>query len=186
MMLEILFSSRVRAKLLTTFFMSPGVGHNAWELAQSIGETYSAVWKELVRLERIDILSSEKNNRTKDYRVNPDCPIEPELRSMIFKTAGIGDAIRSQLSELTELRQVFIYGSFASGEADHQSDLDIMVIGKIELTQFAAIITQLEKDLKRSINDVIYTEDEWALKIEDEDAFAMNVLRSPRVMLITR
>jgi hypothetical protein len=50
-MLAALVSSRVRAKLLATFFLSPGEVHNAWELAQRLGENYSAVWKELVRLE---------------------------------------------------------------------------------------------------------------------------------------
>lgn len=103
---------------------------------------------------------------------------------MILKTSGIGDTIRSHLSELKGLQQVFIYGSFASGEADHQFDLDLMVIGNIELTGFAAIITQLEKDVRRPINYVISTGDEWKLKIENEDAFAMNVIRSPKVFII--
>jgi predicted nucleotidyltransferase len=183
-MLEILFSSRVRAKLLTTLFMSPGVGHNAWELAKSIGETYSAVWKELVRLESIDILTYEQKSRIKIYHINPDCPITPELRSMILKTAGIGDAIRSHLSGLKNLKQVFIYGSYASGEADHRSDLDLMVIGNVKLTEFASIIAQLEKDLRRPINYVLSTEDDWKLRIESEDPFAMNVMRSPQVQLI--
>lgn len=45
-MLETLLSSSVRARVLTAIFLSPGIERNAWELAQSLGENYSAVWKE--------------------------------------------------------------------------------------------------------------------------------------------
>jgi len=183
-MLEALFSSRVRAKLLTNLFMSPGVEHNAWELTKALDESYSAVWKELVRLESMGILTSKPKNNAKNYSVNPDCPIAPELRSMILKTAGIGDVLRSNLSDTEGIKQVFIYGSYASGEADEQSDLDLMVIGEIELTAFSPIITQLENKLKRPINYTLFTKEEWKAKIANEDAFAINVMRSPKVVLI--
>ena len=65
-MLEILFSSRVRAKILSAIFLSPGERWNANELSHSIGERYSAVWKELVKLEKIGILSSQKSGKSKD------------------------------------------------------------------------------------------------------------------------
>jgi hypothetical protein len=42
-MVEILFSSRVRSKIITTLFMSPDVGFHALELAQRLGESYGAV-----------------------------------------------------------------------------------------------------------------------------------------------
>jgi hypothetical protein len=59
-----------------------------------------------------------------------------------------------------------------------------MVIGNIELTEFAPIIAQLEKDMRRPINYVLSAEDDWELRIEREDAFAMNVMRSSQVQLI--
>jgi len=57
-MLETLLASRVRAKVLSAFFLSPGLPRTAWELAHALPETYSAVWKELHRLERLGILKS--------------------------------------------------------------------------------------------------------------------------------
>lgn len=46
-MLESLFSSRVRSRLLTVLFLSAENGMNAHELSQRIAESYSAVWREL-------------------------------------------------------------------------------------------------------------------------------------------
>ena len=87
-MLTNLFSSRVRAKVLSAFFLYPGEKHNAWELAQRLAENYSAVWKELVRLESLGILSSEHRGNSKDYQINNACPITPELRALVLKQRG--------------------------------------------------------------------------------------------------
>jgi predicted nucleotidyltransferase len=183
-MLEILFSSRVRAKILTAFFMSPGMGYNAWKLAQNLGESYSAVWKELARLEEIGLLTSQPQGNSKVYQVNPTCPFAPELRSLILKTEGIGDTLRAYFSKLKGIQSVFIYGSYASGEADAKSDLDLMVIGKVELPQFAPFIARLENELNRPINYAIFTREEWDNRLGNQDAYALNVLNSPKIMLI--
>jgi predicted nucleotidyltransferase len=183
-MLEALFSSRVRAKVIAAFFLSPGETHNAWELAQRLGENYSPVWKELVRLERLEILTSEQRGNSKDYQVNKDCPIEPELRSIVLKTAGVGMVIKEKLQEMDSVKEAFIFGSYASGEADAGSDLDLMIIGEINLGQLAPAISELEKVLNRPINYVIYSEEEWDEKSAVDDPFWKNVARAPKIMLI--
>ena len=183
-MLEKLFSSRVRTKLLVTLFMSPGTGFNARELTLRLGESYSAVWKELVRLESIGILTSEAHSNSKKYVVNPLCPIEPELRAMIIKTEGIGNSIRARLSSMGKISAAFVFGSYASGEADEKSDLDLLVIGEIVLSEFGVVIAQLEKEVRRPINYVINSVDEWKTKRENADPFTSNVMQAPKIMLV--
>ena len=106
-----LFSSRVRAEVFATFFLSPGESRNAWQLARKLGESHSAVWKELVLLERLGILMSEQRERRKDYYVNISCPIEPELRTIVLKTEGAGELIKEKLQDIGWVREAFIYGS---------------------------------------------------------------------------
>jgi predicted nucleotidyltransferase len=183
-MLTSLFSSRVRAKVIAALFLSPGEKYNAWELAQRLNLTYSAVWKELARLEELGILSSEQRGNTKEYQVNHACPIAPELRSIILKTEGVGFMIREKLQEMGRVNEAFIYGSFASGEADALSDIDLMIVGEVALDQLAPVITRLEKELNRSVNYVIYSEDEWNEKRTTKDPFWENVINSPKIMLI--
>jgi predicted nucleotidyltransferase len=183
-MLTTLFSSRVRTKILTTLFLTPGNPRNAWELAHSLDENYSAVWKELNRLEESGILKSEPRGNAKSYRVDPACPIESELRSMILKTEGIGGVLREKFGALGNVKKAFIYGSFASGEADERSDIDLMVIGEINLEELADLIAEAEKELNRPINYVIYSEKEWGDKLANQDPFAENVDHSKKIMLI--
>jgi predicted nucleotidyltransferase len=183
-MLATLFSSRVRAKVLATFFLSPGEGHNAWELAQRLGENYSAVWKELVRLEELGILTSSQRGNSKEYQVNEGCPIAPELRSIVLKTEGVGTVIKKKLQEMSNVKAAFIYGSYASGEADASSDLDLMIIGEVNLDQLAPVVSELEDELDRPINYVIYSEEEWNEKAAVKDPFWENVTNAPKIILI--
>ena len=149
-MLATLFSSRVRAKVLAAFFLSPGEKHNAWNLAQGLGENYSAVWKELVRLEGLGILTSQQQGNSKDYQVDEACPIAPELRSIVLKTEGVGAVIKEELQKTASVKEAFIYGSYASGEADARSDLDLMIVGEINPDQLTPVISKLEKKNKSS------------------------------------
>lgn len=183
-MLEGLFSSRVRSKLLTILLLSSENRLNAHVLSLRIGESYSAVWRELNHLEKIGILQSEQFGKSKVFSADPRCPIVPELQGLVLKTEGFGGKILASLSDFPNIQAAFIYGSFASGEVDAFSDIDLMVIGELDLTVFSVTVSQLEKDLNRSINYTLFTPIEWSKKISDQDPFAINVTQSPKVMLI--
>ena len=139
-MLQALFSSRVRVRLLTVFLLNPGARFHASALTQTVKAQYNAVWKELNNLERAGVLLRESSANTKVYSLNPRLPILSELRGIILKTAGAGDHIRNALNDLGQMDAAFIYGSFAAGDMDHQSDLDLMLIGQVDLNRLAPII----------------------------------------------
>lgn len=183
-MLESLFSSRTRTQILTVLLMSPDSAFNALELSQKLGVSYSLVWNELARLEKIKLLTSSQKGRARYYQADPSNPIAPELRSMIIKTEGIGNAIREALGQEKGVKAVFIFGSFAANEVDERSDVDIMVIGEIELPRFAEAISKLEMKLSRPINYVILTGQEWKKRLTEGDAFITNVNSAPKIMLI--
>jgi uncharacterized protein len=118
------------------------------------------------------------------YQVNPGSPITPDLRQIVLKTEGVGMVIRDKLSGLGDVKSAFIYGSYASGEADARSDLDLMLIGNIELSQFSSLVSQMENELNRPINYVIYAEEDWIAKKQSGDPFVHNVVQSPKVFII--
>jgi predicted nucleotidyltransferase len=183
-MLEALFSSRVRVRLLTIFLLNPVAHFHARALAQMVHAQYSAVWKELKNLEQVGLLVAESSGGSRFYSVNPQFPILAELRSIIVKTAGVGDVIRRELEGVGQIDAVFVYGSMATGDADHQSDIDLMLIGKINLIHLAPVIRKLEKNLGRAVNYTVYTPEEWREKQQRREPFIENVLTSPKLMLI--
>lgn len=181
-LLSALFTSRVRVRTLSTFLLNPDVPFYASELARTIDAQYNAVWKELRRLERVGVLLSEASGKSKLYRLNPHLPILPELRALILKTVGVGDHLRRALGRLGTIKTAFIYGSFATGEVDRHSDIDVMIIGQVNLNELAPRIARIEKELGRTVNYVCYTRAEWQMK--QGEPFIANVLASPKIMLI--
>jgi predicted nucleotidyltransferase len=184
MMLERLFSSRVRVELMTLFLLHPDVGYYARELSRLVDANYSAIWKELINLEQVGLLLSESMVGRKVYRLNTGFPILPELRSIILKTVGVGEQIREALEAVKGIEAVFIYGSFSRGQPDMQSDLDLMVIGEIRLAEFSSTIASIEDRIARAVNYIIYSQEEWKTKLEEGDPFILNVIKGDKIMLI--
>lgn len=67
---------------------------------------------------------------------------------------------------------------------DYSSDVDLMLIGRTQLTRLAPTISQLEKQLGRSINNVLYTREEWTEKLREGDPLILNVFVGPKIPLI--
>lgn len=183
-LLERLFSSRVRIQLLSHFLLHPEARDHIRALASEVDAQYNAVWKELNNLEEAGLLQSETVGGRKIFTLNSQFPIIPELRNILLKTVGAGDLVRESLKDLEGIEGAFIFGSFAEGEPDADSDLDIMLIGYLDVAQVTPVIDEMEKMLARDVNYVLFTQEEWKSRIEDGDPFVTNVRNEPRVMLI--
>jgi predicted nucleotidyltransferase len=182
--LERIFSSRVRIQLLSHFLLHPESRDHIRALSSMINAQYNAVWKELNNLEAAGLLRSEKSGGRKIYSLNRQSSIVPELRSILLKTVAVGDFVREGLGELEGLELAFIFGSFASGEIDPESDLDLMLIGDVDVTRIAPVIDELQNLLAREINYVCFSREDWEDRLENGDPFVENVRGDPKVILI--
>jgi len=182
-MLQKLFTSKTRVKLLTLFMMNPGREMYIREIARSTKENINAVRRELANLEEIGLLKSERKGNLKYYVANEKMPIYNELASIILKTEGVAKELKESLIEIS-VETVFIYGSFASGEATVNSDIDIFIIGEVDEDKLIIKIREIEKTLSREINYVFFTAKEFERKKKSKDPFVLNVLKEPKAMLI--
>ncbi|GFO95931.1 hypothetical protein ig2599ANME_0113 [groundwater metagenome] len=183
-MLEKLFTSKTRVKLLTLFLLNPETELYVREIARKTGENTNAIRRELQNLEDIGLLLSEKKGNLKYYTINKKMPIYIELTNIILKTGGVGRTLSENLTRLGRIETAFIYGSFASGSAGGKSDIDLFIIGQVHEDELIRCIEKLEKELCREINYVIFTPAEFSQRIRNNDPFIKNVLNEKRVLLI--
>ncbi len=87
-LLDGLFSSHVRVKLLTIFMGQQEARYHGRELAKQTGEHFNAVWQELKHLEGLGLLQAEKAGNQVQYTPNPAFPLFAELRALILKATG--------------------------------------------------------------------------------------------------
>jgi predicted nucleotidyltransferase len=182
--LERIFSSRVRIQLLSHFLMNQETREHIRALASRIDAQYSAVWKELNNLENAGLLRSESIGGRKIFSLNPNASIIPELRSILLKTVAVGDYVRQSIGNIKGIKAAFIFGSYAKGEMDADSDLDLMLIGEIDVEKISPVIDKLESQLQRDVNYILFTENEWDSRLEREDPFVVNVQDEQKIMLI--
>lgn len=183
-MLEKLFTSKTRVKLLNLFLLNPETELYIREIARKTCENTNAIRRELQNLEDIGLLLSEKKGNLKYYSTNKKMPIYVELTNIVLKTGGVGRTLSENLNTLGNIETAFIYGSFATGNAGGKSDIDLFIIGQVYEDELIRCIEKLETKLFREINYVLFTPAEFNQRIRNNDPFIKNVINEKRVMLI--
>lgn len=182
--LKTLFSSEVRINILSHFFMHPDEGYYIRQLEKILKKPVSNIQKELVKLEKIDLLSSSVEGNQKRYILKNEFPLYDELRNIFIKTTGLSDLIRDSLHLIKKIEFAFIYGSFATGDETSQSDVDLMIVGNVSDIIINKSIKEVEKQINRMINYSIYSKGEIEKRISANDNFIKTILEAPIILII--
>lgn len=183
-MLQKLFSSRVRVKLLNQFITSPEGRFYIRELERLTGEDYKSIVTELHNLESLGLLRSEKQGNLKYYSLDRNFFLYPELKNIIFKTVGVKGTLARELKKIKGIMYAFIYGSYAKGTEGPRSDIDLMVIGDVEVERVVGSLREPERSLQRKINYVVFDLPEIQKRSKIKDDFVREVFKDEKVMLI--
>mgnify|MGYP001595219531 CR=1 FL=1 len=104
----------------------------------------------------------------------------PKLcRVNIERRKEILEALRSFVKELKEklpIREVFLYGSFATGNIHEGSDIDLVIIGDFK-ERFVERIGKILEMTDLPIEPLVYTPEEFKTMQEGENPFILEVLR---------
>jgi len=182
-MLKKLVGSRIRINIFKLFIFNPEKEYYVREIERLTGEAFDPVRRELISLESIGLLKSRISGRQKYYSINSAHTLFPEVKSMILKTVGIGDTLKSSLEKRDDIQIAFIYGSYAKDTERAESDIDLFVIGSIPSRDLQEIISEIENQTKREINPTIYSMKEFQEKHKSKNNFISNVLKEPKIFL---
>jgi predicted nucleotidyltransferase/predicted transcriptional regulator with HTH domain len=178
-----LFSSKIRTKLLDAFLSLPKARFYIRELERKINEEAKNISRELKNLESLGLLTSESQGNQKYYSVNEDFFLYSELKGIIFKTTGVLGLLKEALAKLKGIDLAFIYGSYATGKETEISDVDLMIVGKPDLTELNREINRLEDKLNREINYMCFDREEYEERKKTKDAFISEILAEEKILL---
>jgi predicted nucleotidyltransferase len=183
--LRALISSKTRIALLRVLVLNPEGSLHMNELIRRTGFSPRGVEKELKNLLAAGILKKEVTGNLHRYRLDPECPIAPEIKALMVKTVGIGDLIKQALKPLEKkIDMAFVYGSFASGDFGNESDVDLFIVGEVSGIQLAKILGPVQNRIGRSINVSQFNSVEYKKRKAQQDHFVARVLEGPRIPLI--
>jgi predicted nucleotidyltransferase len=116
--------------------------------------------------------------------VNKQVPFYEEMKGLILKTTGVAGVIRSSLEKLRGVKFAFLYGSFAKNQENPESDIDLMVVGRVNPDELEEVLSEAEKQLGRAINITSYSLKEFDEKTIAKDGFIQTVLKGPKLLLV--
>lgn len=183
-LIERLITSKTRRKILTLFITNPKKKFYHAQIVKQFKLPSSAVQNELINLSEAGLVTSEKEANIKYYKLNESFPIYKELKSIIYKTTGLADIIKQNLSKIGNTKIAFIYGSVAKNIEDLHSDIDLMIIGDPDMDNLTKVISKAEDSISREINFTVFTSEEWKKNLKQKKAFVTNVYKDRKIFLI--
>jgi predicted nucleotidyltransferase len=176
-------ASDVRRRILAAFYAAPGLVTHPRELARRVGHPSQVVGRELRRLEDAGILASETVGRARRYHVDAASPIAADVRGLVLRTIGAQALISAALVEVAGIEEAWIFGSHARGTERPTSDIDLLIVGWVDRASLSERLVEVEQELGRDVNAVVYTREELAALVSAADPFITDVLAGPRTRI---
>lgn len=203
-MLNALFGSEARVKILNAFLLHPELKQNTGQIARDLKITPSSVQKEIDNILKLGLIMvsrpqteepkiiDEKNEtakkklgkkiETKNYEVNPSFILYPEIKALFIKAQIITSQKFIASLEKDFQPQLLILTGFFTNSPEAQ--IDLLIVGNIKRPAFLKLISELEKDLGKEINFTILDEKEFRYRREIMDIFLYNILEGKTIVLI--
>lgn len=197
-MVEQLFGSKTRVKLLQLFYNNPNRAFYVREITRKIDEQINSVRRELANLLSIGLITSESNNNRLYYEVNQDYEHYKAL-SMMFgpKTAKTAKAksdkeepepdvvvehpLAQPLRGVGRVELALLTGQFTR---DERSGVDILIVGDVSQPKLAKFVTDLEQEEKKELRYTVMALNNFKYRMQINDRFISNVLASKKQIII--
>lgn len=181
-MLEKLLRSKAEVAVLGVALFSDGL--HLREIARRAGVSAPEAKRELDSLVWLGALAKTEKGNMSIYTLNSSCPFINELRGLYLKTEGPIPLLKKELSKLAGLHYAFIYGSFASGNFNERSDIDLFLAGEIETEEADRICFGIQNKTMREINYILWSEADLKKKMKEGGAFVSSLVKKEKIWLV--
>lgn len=177
---------KVRGAILALLYGHPDQAFYYRQITRELGAVSAgALQRELENLSQLGLIERSLVGKQVFYKANLKHPVFPELRALVSKTLGIFQALRSALAPLAgRISLAFVYGSMARQEEKAESDIDLMVVGKVTMEDLMEHLTEVERSLGRPVNPTVYSVAEFKSKLARGNHFLNAVVRREKVFLM--
>jgi hypothetical protein len=198
-MIEQLFGSKTRVKLLQLFYSNPNRSFYVREITRKIDEQINSVRRELANLLNVGIITSDTSNNKVYYEVNQKYDFYPPLqeifgggtpkaRKTATKTAGkvVAETPSVESADLKALGNVEIAALMGQFTRDESSGIDVLIVGNINQNALTKYVTELEQQEGKDLRYTVFSLEDFTYRLQIKDRFMSNVLRSKKQVLLDK
>jgi uncharacterized protein len=176
---------RTRSALLAMLYGHQDQQFYLRQLVRAVGAGHGALQREVKHLTDMGLIVRRVQGNQVLYQANAHSPIFSEIKSLITKTVGIHDVIRSALASLgSKIRVAFVYGSVARQNERANSDVDLMVLGNLPFSEVVSALGPAQRVLGREINPTVFPVSEFRSKLAAGNHFLRSVMKEKRLFVL--
>ena len=188
-MIDSLFGSKTRVKLLHLFLNNPEKSFYVREITRMIDEQINSVRRELANMVSVGIVQQDAIDNKLYYSVNEDYPYIKPLAAIFSDKnteGGMGAASsvswKDSLGRMRGLRLAIISGKLVVGSS---SAVDLLLVGDdMSAVTIKNLVKKIEKDRKIEINYAVISYDDFYYRISVKDRFIMDIIRNKHSVLV--
>ncbi|MCR4280087.1 MAG: winged helix-turn-helix domain-containing protein [Candidatus Komeilibacteria bacterium] len=183
-MLEQLFSSRTREKLLKLFLFNPEKRYYVREITRLVDERLNSVRRELANLDKFNLIKSEDYDRRKYYYLNKKFVLLTELTNLFVKARLLWEQrIMTAAEKYEGLKYLSLLGFFVN---DEQAKTDLLLIGRLTQKDLNAFIREIEKITMQPVRYTHFTTLEYNNRQSLTDKFLYDLLERKAIILLDK
>lgn len=194
-MIDQLFGSKTRVKLLQLFYSNPNRSFYVREITRKIDEQINSVRRELANLLNAGIITSDTSNNKVYYEVDQKFEFFSPL-SEIFggvkpkkskTTATLTTELDSdEAADLKALGNVEIACLLGQFTRDESSGIDVLLVGNLNPNAVQKYVTELEKQEGKDLRYSVFSLDDFMYRLQIKDRFISTVLLSKKQILLDK
>ncbi len=190
---------RVRCAILALLLNHSGESFYLRQIQRILGSSHGAVYRELGNLVDIGLVTRTSKGKQVHYQANADSPVFAEIRELIAKTTAVPDTMGDrtmlvtddQLSEIVRRivdavspLKIILFGSTARGEAQPDSDVDVLVVvpDGVHRLEAAQVIYRHLLGVKIAVDIVVATETDIEVHKDSAGLVYREALRNGRML----
>ncbi|MEA3450125.1 MAG: nucleotidyltransferase domain-containing protein [Patescibacteria group bacterium] len=154
------------------------------EIANLLDLDVSNTGKALNKIVKEGILKKEKRGGHWFYCLNKDYPMFSEVKKIILFKYGLDVLLKKKLKKLKGIEEAYIYGSYAKGGLEAESDIDILLIGNHSVSEALGIFLKLQKYFGREFNSFDMDREEFEKKIKNKDDFLRDIFNNEHIRIL--
>lgn len=192
-MLEHLFGSRTRVKLLSLFLKSPQEKIYVREITRRVDTQINAVRRELSNLLKLGLIvevdeveggddKKQAGVKKKFYTVNPEFKLLSELTALVMRARVLLEGqLDREILKLGEVKYLAFLGSFI-GEA--AAPVDLFIVGELDQKKLEKLVRDNEESVGFEINFSLMPFDEFQYRKDMTDKFLYAILEAPKNIVV--
>ncbi len=189
-MIEQLFGSKTRVKLLQLFYSNPNRSYYVREITRKIDEQINSVRRELSNLLSIGIITSDTTNNKLYYEVNQKYeyfePLQHIFGNGVKKSAAKkpddnAHEIEDELKAVGHIDLALYTGQFTRDEA---TGIDFLVVGEVNPNALQKYVQDMESKENKKIRYTVMSLPDFQYRQQINDRFAVAIAQSKKQILV--